>query len=857
VAKTDWVDGEQVTAAKLNQLGTDVNTAQSTANAKYSKPSPGIPATDMDAAVQTAINRANTALQPGGGEGGGPATWDAIEDKPTAFPPSAHTHDKGDISGLSTQVNALLDSTDAQSARDAIGAISIADVPTGSGGGGGTAVGYAANAGIGTTDPVTITHNLGTRDVHVTVYRTTSPWDEIKLVYVERTTTNTVTLKPDTTWTVDQFRVVVSKMVATVDLPSGGSVADGSITLAKLDPAMVVLSSEGIAANPNNTTIPTSLAVKNAIDASAGSGGSSGTSAFSSPVLAKMHSALAMAKLSRTCTIVACGSSTTEGQAATSAAARFFNRLIKAFQDAYPRDAGTHPAVVTSIPTGTLPQGILGVNLGLGGATSTTYITLTAGARNATDIGHLNPAVVIHQADAWDWYNQTDPATSKANIEARVAAIDAAATTPVLHIFLHIYPRWDQGGKTITWDTYANMVKDIVADDPNKRLFVDCTQDFKQIGIGYDSDRSDFRNFMYDVSVHMNNFGHAFFGDLLARKLDVQLGSSGGTAIGDTEAPTAPTLAEVSHTSTTITVSVSGATDNVGVTGYHFYNNGDRVTTGGPVAGPNYSYTGLTASTTYSQLNATAVDAQGLESPFSNTVSVTTNAAGGSGPVTFDSVGTTSLQDDTAGTNKTGTVNHTVGAGLTNSVLLVGVAVSHASWMSQTSIDTFTVTSNVGNGITTNFTHLSPSPVDDIGPSGQKQGSFHWFYLMNPIAGAHVLTVHVQDGNTFASVKAQSLSYSGVGAVTINTCTGANVTGALSVATTGVTVDDFALLGAVFNSAPAGFNKTTRHSAGAAVNGLADYILIGEASVTANPSFTTSSNSHYNAAASVLLQKAA
>jgi hypothetical protein len=56
----------------------------------------------------------------------------------------------------------------------------------------------------------TITHNLGSRDVHVTVYRNSSPWDTI-LCDTQRTTTSSVDLIFAYVPTAAQFRVVVSK----------------------------------------------------------------------------------------------------------------------------------------------------------------------------------------------------------------------------------------------------------------------------------------------------------------------------------------------------------------------------------------------------------------------------------------------------------------------------------------------------------------------------------------------------------------------------------------------------------------------------------------------------------------------
>jgi hypothetical protein len=90
--------------------------------------------------------------------------------------------------------------------------------------------------------------------------------------------------------------------------------------------------------------------------------------------------------------------------------------------------------------------------------------------------------------------------------------------------------------------------------------------------------------------------------------------------VADTTAPTAPTLSASGITSTTTSLSWTGATDNVGVASYDVYQGGvfkANVTT------TTYAVTGLTASTTYS-FYVIAKDAAGNVSPASNTVSVTT-----------------------------------------------------------------------------------------------------------------------------------------------------------------------------------------------------------------------------------------
>ncbi|WP_055393100.1 fibronectin type III domain-containing protein [Flagellimonas eckloniae] len=95
----------------------------------------------------------------------------------------------------------------------------------------------------------------------------------------------------------------------------------------------------------------------------------------------------------------------------------------------------------------------------------------------------------------------------------------------------------------------------------------------------------------------------------------------------DTQVPTVPTLSSNGETETTANLSWSGATDNVGVTGYKIFKDGALEATLGNVS--SHTVTGLTASTTYS-FTVTALDAAGNESVASNIVQVTTDSSGGS-----------------------------------------------------------------------------------------------------------------------------------------------------------------------------------------------------------------------------------
>ncbi|NIF04446.1 T9SS type A sorting domain-containing protein [Chryseobacterium sp. Tr-659] len=95
---------------------------------------------------------------------------------------------------------------------------------------------------------------------------------------------------------------------------------------------------------------------------------------------------------------------------------------------------------------------------------------------------------------------------------------------------------------------------------------------------------------------------------------------SGGTPVTDTQAPTAPQLAASGTTQNSTSLSWSGSTDNVAVTGYDVYRGTSLL---GSTTSTTYTATGLTPATTYS-FTVKAKDAAGNISAASNEVSVTT-----------------------------------------------------------------------------------------------------------------------------------------------------------------------------------------------------------------------------------------
>ena len=92
---------------------------------------------------------------------------------------------------------------------------------------------------------------------------------------------------------------------------------------------------------------------------------------------------------------------------------------------------------------------------------------------------------------------------------------------------------------------------------------------------------------------------------------------------GDTSPPTAPTnLTATGHTSSSVSLSWTASTDNVGVVGYQVFQGATLV---GTPTGTSFTVSGLAASTAYS-FTVKAYDAVGNASAASNTVNVTTDA---------------------------------------------------------------------------------------------------------------------------------------------------------------------------------------------------------------------------------------
>lgn len=176
--------------------------------------------------VQTAeVTTINTTVQTWVQFGAGTAytAGNGLQLVSTAFSILLDTNPGLSVSGTGLKIAATLDGAGLVNTSGVIDVVAGAATTTGGPGGGLVvaansvvvdsgvvqlqAAKFVANI-VGTATSEVITHNLGTRDVMVEVYRSATPWDTI-ILDVERTSTNTITLRWAVAPASAEYRVMV------------------------------------------------------------------------------------------------------------------------------------------------------------------------------------------------------------------------------------------------------------------------------------------------------------------------------------------------------------------------------------------------------------------------------------------------------------------------------------------------------------------------------------------------------------------------------------------------------------------------------------------------------------------------
>ncbi|WP_161799539.1 SGNH/GDSL hydrolase family protein [Pseudarthrobacter siccitolerans] len=236
-----------------------------------------------------------------------------------------------------------------------------------------------------------------------------------------------------------------------------------------------------------------------------------------SRALGRLHAGLA-ARLSTPARLVFTGSSTTQGQGATTAEARYADIMLRRIQAQFPATAGVEVNMIMSNSAnfGALSAtgGVHGYNAGEGGKISSTYLTDT----EVDSINAIAPLAVFHMVGSNDFAGNQPIPTYKANVLERVNRLKANATAPLVQILLQPFERFDAAvldGTEHAWAEYGQALNEIAHADPDNVAYLDVSAPFYAAGVP----GADPLNLIGPDGLHQTDAGHYLMAMLILRGL--------------------------------------------------------------------------------------------------------------------------------------------------------------------------------------------------------------------------------------------------------------------------------------------------------------------------------------------------
>lgn len=232
----------------------------------------------------------------------------------------------------------------------------------------------------------------------------------------------------------------------------------------------------------------------------------------SSPALTALHARLASAATRRV-RLLALGSSTTYGMDLADPTQKWPDRLMQGLAargiDADPVSVGPlDPAVLSRAP------GALMVDGARPGTLAETYLAEDLPGLLVSRASGNAPDIVFHMIGANDYYVQNPPAVYGVALRAATAALDAQLHHPI-HVYVSDYTDPATKDPHFPWSAYRAQMRQVAAEDPDHRLFIDLTPWFDKV----DVPGSDPRGYLDSGGVHPSAAGHAVIAKLILRAL--------------------------------------------------------------------------------------------------------------------------------------------------------------------------------------------------------------------------------------------------------------------------------------------------------------------------------------------------
>lgn len=232
----------------------------------------------------------------------------------------------------------------------------------------------------------------------------------------------------------------------------------------------------------------------------------------SSPALTALHDRIDRAATGRV-RLVALGSSTTVGMDLADQSQRWPDQLMSGLLARGVRGeartvAPLSPESLTAAPGARMVDGALP------GAVAAQYVTEYAPGLVLERATGNAPDVVFHMIGANDYWAQLPPLVYRAGLESGLAVLDAQLHQPI-NVFVSTYRDPAQTDPHIGWSAYVEQMRQVAAEDPAHRLFVNLTPWFDGVGVP----GSDPYGYLDAGGVHPSPAGHAMIAQLLLQAL--------------------------------------------------------------------------------------------------------------------------------------------------------------------------------------------------------------------------------------------------------------------------------------------------------------------------------------------------
>lgn len=147
-----------------------------------------------------------------------------------------------------------------------------------------------------------------------------------------------------------------------------------------------------------------------------------------------------------------------------------------------------------------------------GGTTSANYADATRRGKAIL----AKPDYVLHMVGSNDWAGSVPIATYKANVKAVIAAIESGAPGSIT-VLIQQQARHDTSG-SIAWSQYGNALKELAAELPARRVFIDLDSAFDRYGLGLASNPW---GLITADKIHMGTTGHRIAAEVIGSKMGI------------------------------------------------------------------------------------------------------------------------------------------------------------------------------------------------------------------------------------------------------------------------------------------------------------------------------------------------